>query len=106
MVAAGSNRRRWQIFWQFRFLHGRDEVEGSSKFAPVESFASVTRRRYNEIGMDDPNENPRRHRWPWLVLAAFLLGVALAILWIRFEVRKIERERDFNAPLPASPAHH
>jgi ferric-dicitrate binding protein FerR (iron transport regulator) len=69
-------------------------------------FASVARHRYNEISMDDPNENPRRHRWPWLVLAAFLLGVALAILWIRFEVLKVERERDFNAPLPASPAHH
>jgi hypothetical protein len=67
-------------------------------------FASVTSRRYNEIGMDDQNENPRRHRWPWLVLAAFLLGVALAVLWIRFEVRKVERERDVNAPLPANPA--
>ena len=46
------------------------------------------------------------HRWPWLVLAAFLLGVALAILWIRFEVLKVERERNFNAPLPSSPARH
>ena len=54
--------------------------------------------------MDDQNENPRRHRWPWLVLAAFLLGVALAVLWISFEVRKVERERDVNAPLPSSPA--
>jgi hypothetical protein len=56
--------------------------------------------------MDDPNENPQRHRWPWLVLAAFLLGVALAVLWISFEVRKVERERDVNAPLPSSPAPH
>ena len=54
--------------------------------------------------MDDPNENPRQHRWPWFVLAAFLLGVALAVLWISFEVRKVERERDVNAPLPSSPA--
>jgi hypothetical protein len=68
------------------------------------SFASIFINRYNEIGMDDPNENPRRHRWPWLVLAAFLLGVALAVLWISFEVRKVERERDVNAPLPSSPA--
>ena len=56
--------------------------------------------------MSDQNENLRRHRWPWLVLAAFLLGVALAVLWISFEVRKVERERDVNAPLPSSPAHH
>jgi hypothetical protein len=103
MVVTGGNRRR-QIFWRFGFLHGRNEDEGSAKFAPVEPFASVASRRYNEIGMDDPNENPRRHRWPWLVLAAFLLGVALAVLWISFEVRKVERERDVNAPLPASPA--
>lgn len=69
-------------------------------------FASVASRRYNEGDMDDPIENPRRHRWPWLVLAAFLLGVALAVLWVRFEVRKVERERDVNAPLPSTPAHH
>jgi hypothetical protein len=104
MVAAGGNRRRRQIFWQFGFLHGRNKGEGSAKFTLVEPFASVTSRRYNESRMDNPNENPRRHRWPWLVLAAFLLGVALAVLWISFEVRKVERERDVNAPLPASPA--
>jgi hypothetical protein len=67
-------------------------------------FASVIINRYYEASMDDPNETPRRHRWPWLVLAAFLLGVALAVLWISFEVRHVERERDFNAPLPSSPA--
>jgi len=68
------------------------------------SFASIFINRYNETGMDDQNKNPRRHRWPWLVLAAFLLGVALAVLWISFEVRKVEQERNVNAPLPASPA--
>jgi hypothetical protein len=102
MVIAGGNRRRRQIFWQFSFLHGRNE--GSAKLRPVESFASIIINRYNEASMDDPNENPRQHRWPWFVLAAFLLGVALAVLWISFEVRKVERERDVNAPLPASPA--
>jgi uncharacterized membrane-anchored protein YhcB (DUF1043 family) len=39
------------------------------------------------------------------VLAAFLLGVALAILWMRFEVRKVEQERNMNAPLPVNAAH-
>jgi hypothetical protein len=28
------------------------------------SFATIFINRYNEIGMDDPNENPRRHQWP------------------------------------------
>jgi len=55
--------------------------------------------------MNEPNENPRRYRWPWLVLAAFLLAVALAVLWMSFEVRKVERERNVNAPLPAGGAH-
>jgi len=59
------------------------------------------------IRMSGQNEKPppRRYKWPWLVLAAFLLGVALAILWMRFEILKVERERDFNAPLPGNAAH-
>ena len=56
------------------------------------------------IKMDEPNEKPRRYRWPWFVLAAFVLGVALAILWMVFEIRTVERERNPNVPLPASPA--
>ena len=48
--------------------------------------------------MNEPDKNPRRYQWPWLVLAAFLLGVALAILWMSFAVRKVEQERDVNAP--------
>jgi len=39
------------------------------------------------------------------VLAAFVLGVALAILWMVFEIRTVEREQNPNVPLPASPAH-
>ena len=54
--------------------------------------------------MNEPDKNPRRYQWPWLVLAAFLLGVALAILWMSFAVRKVEQERDVNAPLPGGSA--
>jgi hypothetical protein len=54
--------------------------------------------------MDDQNENPRHHLWPWFVLAAFLLGVALAIVWMSFAVHREKQERDFNAPLPGSTA--
>jgi hypothetical protein len=50
--------------------------------------------------MNEPDGNPRRYRWPWLVLAAFLLGVALAILWMSFAVHREKQERDFNAPVP------
>ena len=42
----------------------------------------------------------RRYTWPWLVLAAVLLAVALSILWMRHEVKRIEQSRDLNAPLP------
>lgn len=58
-----------------------------------------------KIKMDEPNEKPRRYRWPWLVLAAFLLFIALAIFWMCFEVQKVEQERNLNAPPPAGGAH-
>ena len=48
--------------------------------------------------MNGPNEKPRRYKWPWFVLAAFLLGVALAILWMMFDVQTIEQERNPNVP--------
>jgi len=51
--------------------------------------------------MDDKNENPRRYQWPWFVLAAVLVFVVLTIVWVSFAVKKVERERNFNAPVPA-----
>jgi hypothetical protein len=56
------------------------------------------------IRMNGQNENPPRYQWPWFVLAAFLLGVALAIVWMSFAVHREKQERDVNAPLPAVPA--
>jgi lipopolysaccharide export LptBFGC system permease protein LptF len=44
----------------------------------------------------------KRYHWPWVVLAAVLLAVALAILWVRHEVKRIERSRDLNAAPPGS----
>jgi hypothetical protein len=57
--------------------------------------------------MNEPNviSPPPRYKWPWFVLAAVLLFVALAILWMSLEVRKVEQERDVTAPLPAGGAH-
>jgi type VI protein secretion system component VasK len=48
--------------------------------------------------MNESDKNPRRYQWPWWVLAVFLLGVALAILWMSFAVRKVEQERGAIAP--------
>lgn len=56
--------------------------------------------------MNEPNKNPRRYRWPWLAAAAVVLGMALAIIWVGLAARKIARERDLNAPLPATAPEH
>ena len=52
--------------------------------------------------MNDPDEIPpkRNYKWPQFVLAAVVLGIILAIVWMSFAVRREERERDFNAPIP------
>jgi hypothetical protein len=54
--------------------------------------------------MQKPSGNTakRNYLWPWLVGAAVVLGIALAIVWMSFAVKKVERERDVNAPLPSS----
>ncbi len=55
----------------------------------------------NEPGKIPPKPN---YKWPWFVLAAILLFVALTILWMSFAVKRERQERDFNAPLPSTPA--
>jgi hypothetical protein len=52
------------------------------------------------IKMNESNQNPRRYKWPWLVLAAVVLGVVLAIMWMSFAVKREKEERDFNSPIP------
>jgi hypothetical protein len=55
--------------------------------------------------MNQTNVNPpRRYKWPWFVLAAFILFVLLAIVWMSFAVRNVERERDSNPPPPTNSA--
>jgi hypothetical protein len=52
--------------------------------------------------MNEPNENPRRYKWPWFVAAGVLLGIVLTVVWVAIAAKKVERERDFSAPLPSS----
>jgi heme/copper-type cytochrome/quinol oxidase subunit 2 len=52
--------------------------------------------------MGEQNETPRHYKWPWFVLAAVILFVALTIVWMSFAVKRERQERDFNAPLPGS----
>ena len=37
---------------------------------------------------------PRKYKWPWFVLAAVVLGILLAIIWMALEVRKVREQRD------------
>jgi hypothetical protein len=52
--------------------------------------------------MNESKENPRHYRWPWLAAAAVVVGLVLAVVWVGFLVKKVERERELNAPLPDS----
>ncbi len=58
---------------------------------------------------DDPRnsagpEGPRKYRWPWVVLLLFLVGIALAVLWMSAEVARAKRIHDANAPSRPSQA--
>ena len=44
----------------------------------------------------------RRYTWPWFVLGAVLLAIALAVLWMSQEIERTRRIRDLNAPAPQS----
>jgi len=57
----------------------------------------------NESGnLPDP-QSRRRYTWPWFVLAAVLLAIALAVAWMSKEIARTRRIRDLNAP--AAPAN-
>lgn len=44
------------------------------------------------------DEKPR-YKWPRYVLAAVIVFFVAAIIWVVIEARKVERERDFSAPI-------
>jgi hypothetical protein len=41
-----------------------------------------------------------RYTWPWWVLGAVLLAIALAVLWMSQEIQRTRRIRDLNTPAP------
>ena len=49
---------------------------------------------------DGPDK--RHYTWPWFVLGAVLLAIALAVLWMSKEIERTRRIRDLNAPGPQS----
>jgi hypothetical protein len=56
----------------------------------------------NETGNVPDPKKQRRYTWPWFVLAAILLAIALAVLWMSKEVERARRIHDLNSP--AAPA--
>ena len=57
----------------------------------------------NETGnLPDP-KNQRRYTWPWFVLAAALLAIALAVAWMSKEVERARRIHDLNSPAAPAP---
>ena len=53
------------------------------------------------VDCDSQQISTPRYRWPWFVLAAFLLAILLAVAWMRHEVQRVREIRDANTP-PAS----
>jgi Na+/melibiose symporter-like transporter len=52
---------------------------------------------------NQPDISDKRHyTWPWFVLGAVLLAIALAVLWMSKEIERTRRIRDLNAPAPQS----
>ena len=56
--------------------------------------------------MTHDNSNPPditgkpRYTWPWFLLGAVVLAIALAVAWMSREVERTRRIRELNAPAP------
>ena len=50
-----------------------------------------------------PDPNRRRYKWPWFVLAAVILFIVLAVIWVSAAVHREEQERIFNSTPSATP---
>jgi len=44
--------------------------------------------------------NKIRYRWPWILAAFIVVGIALACFWMSREIARTQRIRDANAPTP------
>jgi hypothetical protein len=54
----------------------------------------------NQTGNLPDTRNKRRYTWPWFVLGAVLLAIALAVAWMSSEIARARRIRDLNTPAP------
>jgi len=56
----------------------------------------------NDAGNPPAPGTKRHYQWPWFVLAAVLLAIVLAVLWMSKEIARTRRIRDLNEPPPAT----
>jgi len=45
------------------------------------------------------SDEPPRYKWPRYVLAAVIIFLVASIIWMVVEVCKLEKERNFSAPI-------
>jgi hypothetical protein len=50
----------------------------------------------SEAESTSPSGGRPRYRWPWFLLAAVLIGLILAFVWISREIERTRRLRDPN----------
>lgn len=52
---------------------------------------------------NEPDDVPpkRNYRWPWVLLAAVVLFIVLAFVWMSFAVKQVERKRGAHPPVSA-----
>ena len=54
----------------------------------------------NNEGRLPETRDKARYAWPWFVLGAVVLAIALAVAWMSKEVERTRRIRDLSAPPP------
>ena len=57
----------------------------------------------NKVNNGPQADKPRRYVWPWFVLAALLVGILLAVVWLSSEIDRTRRIRDANNPTSSAP---
>src|SRR5437899_3258616 len=57
----------------------------------------------NMTDQRDPKPR-RRYRWPWLLLAALLIGIVLTVLWVLGAVRRVKQIRRSTGEAALTPA--
>jgi len=58
---------------------------------------ALRRRPRYTTPMNEANPTPR-YRWPWFLLAAVVLAIVLAVVWVNHEVQRTRRIQQINAP--------